>query len=242
MITEIDPLHLALAFAMTFAGAWVQGVLGLGFAIVTVPVLGLVDPRLVPVPQMLVVVPLTALMVARERHALELRSLGWILLGRLPGAALGILLVKLGDQAVLDAGIGGSVLLAALILSTGASFPRNPWTEAGAGLVSGVSGMVSAIGGPPVALLYRNERGPTVRANLAGIFFTGVSITLLTRAVTGEIRPLDLELAAFLLPALLLGLWSSRWGHRWVEGRRLTAGVLVLSTLAGAGLVLRALG
>lgn len=242
MFTEIEPLHLALAFAMTLAGAWVQGVLGLGFAIVTVPVLGLLDPRLVPVPQMLVVVPLTALMVARERHALELRSLGWILLGRLPGAVLGILLVKLGDQAVLDVGIGGSVLLAALVLSTGASFPRNRWTEAGAGVVSGVSAMVSAIGGPPIALLYRNERGPTVRANLAGIFFMGVSITLLTRAVTGEVRTLDLELAAFLLPALLLGLWISRWGHRWVEGRRLTAGVLGLSTVAGAGLLLRALG
>lgn len=226
---------------MTFAGAWVQGVIGLGFAIVTVPVLGLLDPRLVPVPQMLVVMPLTFLMVLRERHALDFRSMGWILLGRLPGAALGILLLKTGDQAALDLAIGLSVLLAAATLSTGVSLPRTAWTEAGAGLVSGVTAMVSAIGGPPVALLYRNDRGPAVRANLALIFLIGVTITLLTRAGTGEIRLLDLQLAGLLLPALLLGLAASRWGRRWVEGRRLTLGVLSLSTVAGAGLVGRAL-
>jgi len=179
--------------------------------------------------------------VVREWHALELRSLGWILLGRLPGAGLGILLVKVGDQAVLDLGIGLSVLLAALILSTGLRWPRNRGTEALAGLVSGVSGMVSAIGGPPVALLYRHDRGPAIRANLAGIFFTGVLITLVTRAAAGEIGRLDAELGALLLPALLLGLAASHRSRRGIEGRRLTTGVLLVSAVAGSALVWRAM-
>lgn len=241
MIGEIAPEHLALAFLLTLLGAWVQGTLGLGFAIVTVPLLGLLDPRLVPVPQMLVVVQLTALMAHRERHAIELRGMLWVTLGRLPGAAIGIALVKLGDQRTLDVAIGGSVILAAAILGSGWRLQRNPITEGLAGVTSGVTGMVSAIGGPPVALLYRNDRAPSVRANLAGIFLVGVSVTLATRALAQEIGRLDVELGLFLLPALLLGLAASHRTRAWVEGPRLTRGVLALSTLAGVALILRSL-
>ncbi len=239
MLAPVESVDLLVAFLVTIVGAWVQGSLGLGFAIVTVPLLGLLDHRLVPVPQMLVVVPLTVGMAWRERHALEWKSMGWVLAGRIPGAVLGIALVKLASQSVLDIGIGVSVLGAALILATRGQPRRTPLLEFSAGTASGVSGMVSAIGGPPVALLYRKEQGATVRANLAGIFTIGVIITLFTRASAGEIAARDLEVAAALLPALLIGLALSHRTRGWVEGPWLRSGVLTLSVIAGSGLILR---
>ena len=51
-----------LAFVITGGAAAVQGVAGVGFAMIAVPVLALIDPRLAPVPQLLVVIPLTMYM------------------------------------------------------------------------------------------------------------------------------------------------------------------------------------
>ena len=53
-------------------------------------------------------------MAWRERHAIQPRSLGWILAGRIPGAALGVLLLKLAGDRALDVLIAGSVLAARL--------------------------------------------------------------------------------------------------------------------------------
>jgi uncharacterized membrane protein YfcA len=47
-LLTLDPLTLAFALAVTVIAATVQGTVGFGFGIVSVPVLLLVDPRLRP--------------------------------------------------------------------------------------------------------------------------------------------------------------------------------------------------
>ena len=74
-VLDLSALELALCLAMMAIAALVQGTVGFGFAIVSVPVLSLVNPALAPVPQLLVQVPLSFGMFLRERrHELALRD------------------------------------------------------------------------------------------------------------------------------------------------------------------------
>ena len=231
---------LVVALAVTFAAALVQGTLGFGFAIVSVPVLSLLAPVLAPVPQLIMTMPLTLSMAWRERHAIQPRSLGWLLAGRIPGAFLGVLLLKLAGDRALDILIAGAVLVAVAILAAGVNVRRTPGTEFGAGITSGTMAMTASIGGPPVALLFRNDRGEAVRSNLATIFSVGIVITLTGRILAGEIAGSDAVVAALLFPGVLAGyLFSHRFTGR-VEGTPLRIGILILSAVAAVGLLLRA--
>jgi uncharacterized membrane protein YfcA len=46
-----EPVQLVVALAVTFLGAVAQGVVSIGFGVLSVPVLSLIDPVLAPVPQ-----------------------------------------------------------------------------------------------------------------------------------------------------------------------------------------------
>ena len=232
---------LVVAMLVTALAAAVQGTIGFGFAIVSVPVLSLMDPTLAPVPQLLVTLPLTVSMAWRERHAMDLRGIGWVLVGRVPGALIGVVLLKLADKQGLDVLLASMVLLALGLLVSGVDVKRRPVTEVGAGIASGTMGLVSSIGGPPLALLFHDSPGPSIRASLAGIFTIGLLITIGTRAAASEIAWSDLHVAAFLLPALFVGLWASRYLHGRIEGRPLRVSILVVSAAASVGLMVRAL-
>lgn len=232
---------LAVAMLVTALAAAVQGTIGFGFAIVSVPVLSLVDPVLAPVPQLLVILPLTVSMAWRERYAVDVRGVGWILAGRLPGAVVGIVLLKVAAARWLDVLLAGMVLAALALLVSGAEVRRRPATDFGAGVASGAMGLVSSIGGPPLALLLRHEKGPALRSTLATIFTIGLCITLGTRLAAGEIAWTDLHVALWLLPSLFVGLRLSRHLHGRVEGRPLRVAILLVSAVASVGLLFRAL-
>jgi uncharacterized protein len=237
----VSPGALVVAMVVTVIAAIVQGSIGIGFAVLSVPVLALVDPALSPVPQLLLSLPLTVYMAWRERHAIHLKSMAWVLAGRIPGAALGMFLLGIASAKVLDAFIGGVVLAGTLITATDLKVRRTPATELIAGTVAGVTGLVSAIGGPPLALLYRNDKGEVLRANLAAIFTIGLLISIAGRALVNQISRSDIILSILLFPPLVIGIYFSRGLIKYFEGPALKISVLVLSALAAIGLILRAL-
>ncbi|MCJ7780291.1 MAG: sulfite exporter TauE/SafE family protein [Acidimicrobiia bacterium] len=232
---------LITALVVTFVAAAIQGVVGMGFAMVSVPILALIDPSLAPVPQLLITLPLTVSMAWRERRHIQLSGVGWIIGGRIPGAVIGIGLLGVATQQTLDIAIALIVLGAVAIIGSGFHVKRTPFSEFGAGLVSGVSGLVASIGGPPLALLYTRDDGPTVRSNLAAIFTIGLMITISARALTGNITLSDVRVAAILFPALAAGyVVSYRFKNR-ISQPIVRNAILVLSLLGAIGLIIRAL-
>jgi len=239
-LLPVAPAVFAAAFVVTAVSASLQGTIGFGFAVLSVPVLSLLDARLAPVPQLLLAVPLVAAMLWRERKAVELEGAGIIVVARIPGAAIGLVLLKLLSTRALDLLLGAFVLCAVAILASGATVRRTTATKVTAGVASGILGMVSSIGGPPLALLYRDARGDTMRATLAAIFSIGLLITVTMRALAREISWLDVRVTLWLLPALLGGFIASRWLRGRVEGRPLRVTVLLVAALAAVGLLVRA--
>lgn len=236
----MEVLPLVGAFFACLAAATVQGTIGFGFAMLAVPLCAVIDPRFVPVPQALLAATLVFPMAWRERHHIQWRGVVWVLVGRVPGTALGIWLLKTASARTMGLILAGCVLAAVAAMISGLRIKRAPLTEVLGGLLSSVGSVTSSIGGPPIALLYREERGPVLRANLAAIFAIGLIFTLGARGAAGEISGWDLKVAAVLWPAILIALGFSKRLAPKVEGPWLRHAVLVLAGLAGVALLVRA--
>jgi uncharacterized membrane protein YfcA len=232
---------LVIALLVTFFAAAVQGVLGIGFAMVAVPILALIDPGLAPVPQLLITMPLTISMAWRERNHIQFADVTWIVAGRVPGVLIGVGLLAVATQRSIDLAIAAMVLLAVAIIASGHSFRRTKLTEFGAGTLSGISSFVASIGGPPLALLYSRDDGPTRRSNLAMVFTIGLSVTLIARIVSGNMTWDDVLVAFILFPALVLGYVASLRFKSLVPQRFAKVTILFLSTAGAVGLIVRAI-
>lgn len=237
----IGPVQLVVALAVTFLGAVAQGVVGIGFGVLSVPVLSLVDPMLAPVPQLLMALPLTVMMSWRERIHADLRGVTWVLVGRGPGAVAGLLLLAFATQQTLDVVIAAVVLSGVAIRATGVTLARSRLTDALVGAFAGTASMVASIGGPPMALLYQDEPGPTIRASLGMVFTIGLLVTLAGRALTRLITGTDVTIALVLLPAMLAGYAASIVIANRVATSAMRVGILTLSAFAAVGLLVRAL-
>ena len=151
-----------------------------------------------------------------------------------------MILLKYASQFVLDLSIAGVVIIAVLCLTVVPAIPRNPFTEIVTGLVSGTGALVSSIGGPPLALLYRDAGGSAVRSTLATIFILGLVATIGARVAGGLITESDLMIALTLLPAVGLGFYLSRFLIGRIEGAPFKRAVLVVATVSAIALTVRA--
>ena len=239
-VPDISAIAWALALVITVGAALVQGSVGMGFAMVSVPALALIDPQLSPVPQLLVSIPLAITMAWRERGHMDTKGVGWIIAGRVPGALIGVALLTVATQQVLDIAIAFIVLGGVAILASGYHVRRTPGTKFAAGVTSGTSGLVASIGGPPLALLYSRAEGGIIRSSLAAVFTIGLLITLIARSATGNITTTDVKVAAILFPALVVGYLLSNLVKNRLDPSKLRVAILVLSAIAAGGLLFRA--
>jgi uncharacterized membrane protein YfcA len=232
----IDPSLLLVAGLISAVAATVHGTVGFGYGLLAVPTCALLHPSLAPSPQILVAVPLALIMVLREGRFADRREIGLLLLGGGPGALCGIALVKLVSERGVQLTMAATILLGVVLMASGRRVARTPRTIAVTGVASGAMMLIGSIGGPPVALLYRDATGPTLRGTLALYFLIGDVVAIGLRWGTGEMGWPDVVSALWLLPGLLLGLWLARFLIPRVEGEPLRRAVLGLAT--GAALML----
>lgn len=230
-------LEWTLAFGVLCCAAALQGTVGFGYAILGVPLLRIIEPDLVPVVIQLTALAMASSSLLRERTHLNLHGVGWVLLGRLPGVVVGLWLLKNLPTRTLSIAIGVGVLIGVAAILRGWSIPFTRFTQSTAGFTSGVSGTAAGIGGPPLALIYRERSGPEVRSTMGAIFFGGLLMSLVGFTVTGEIQSDDLRSAGSLVPAALLGFWISGGLRQKVEGPRLERAIVGVSALAAVALL-----
>ncbi len=233
------PIFFAI-FVATVGGALVQGSIGFGMNLVIVAVTALVLPEALPVTAIFLAVPLVVGMIRREHEHVDWRGAGWITVGRLPGTALGVWLVAVASVETLTAVVGAAVLMAVLMSAVSPPIPINRSTAAATGAISGAMGTASSIGGPPLALLYQRESGPTLRSTLAVTFAIGTAMSLSALGLAGQVRREQFLLALALTPAVIIGLWLSRRVQDHLDGTWLRPSVLVFAAATGALTLLRA--
>ncbi|GIH90712.1 permease [Planobispora siamensis] len=230
---------VVLAGLAVLLGAIVQGAVGFGLGLVAAPIITILAPSVVPgaIQVVNVTLPLFTLMV--EWRRVDWRGLGFALLGRLPGSLLGGLVVVYVSTRALGVLVGVMVLVAVALTVRAAAVPRTPATLTGAGLVSGITGTATGIGGPPMALVYQNAKGPQIRATLAMFFFLSAAQSMVILAVLGRLPARALGFGAVLIPFLVVGFLLSGPLRRYLDGGRVRAAILMVAALSALGLIIQ---
>lgn len=200
---------LGLLVAVVVLGATVQGMVGLGLNLVSAPVVTMVQPSLMPelLLVLAVLLPFYTLARGRAREEVDWGGLGWVLSARVPGTALGVLFLALLPDRAVAVSVAVMVLVGVLLTLRSVEVPVRPVTLTAAGLLSGLAGTATSIGGPPVALLYQHRPPVQIRSTLAVMFTVGSTMSLVGIWLSGHLDTHVLPLALVLVPCLVLGAW-----------------------------------
>jgi uncharacterized membrane protein YfcA len=182
--------------------AFVQGAIGIGFALIVAPVLGFLRPELLPVCLLALMLPLNFYVAWRERRAIDLVGVGWITAGRLLGTLGGLWILTALSATSLNLLIGAATMAAALAALAAPAFMPKAGSCIAAGLVTGVTETATGVGGPPLALLYQHRLTASLRATIAVCFCVGEMVSLALLAATGRLDLEQVLLAALFLPAV----------------------------------------
>lgn len=219
--------------AATGIAAFVQGAIGIGFALIVAPVMGFLRPDLLPIALLILMLPLNFYVGLRERDAIDWKGVGWISLGRLPGTFVGLWILVIMTADSLNQLIGASVVIAVLAALFAPVFQPRAGSCMTVGAITGVTETATGIGGPPLALLYQHRPGPVLRSTIACCFLIGEIISLITLAAAGQAHIDQLLWAIYLLPALAIGSVASRIVHHRIDAKRLRQSVLLFALVSG---------
>ncbi len=235
------PEAIVLALVVALGAAALQGSLGFGFAAVGVPLLTIIDPRFTPVPVLIATLLLAGAATMREREHLDTTGVGWIVVGRIPGAIAGAWVLTTVARDTLGIIIALLVLAAVAAMARGLHIPLTRRNRIAAGLISGFTGTSAAIGGPPLALLYRSASGGMVRSSLGIIFTIGISVNLIVLSIAGAVRGDDFVAAAILIPGALVGFSLSTYVKHRFDAEVLRRSTLALAAVAATILLIKSI-
>ncbi|MFF4197008.1 sulfite exporter TauE/SafE family protein [Nonomuraea sp. NPDC001831] len=234
-------LVLLVGSVAVFLGAVVQGSVGFGLGLVAAPVLTMLDHSLMPGAIQVVNMTLPLFTLAAEWRRVDWRGLGFALLGRVPGSAVGAVIVVYVSVQALGVLVGVMVLLAVGLTARTVSVVRNGATITGAGFASGITGTATGIGGPPLALVYQDAKGPQIRATLAMFFFLSAAQSIGILALVGHLPGRALATGAILIVPMILGFLASRPLRRHLDGGKVRTAVLVVATASALALIAQSL-
>jgi uncharacterized membrane protein YfcA len=236
---NVEPEIVVAAAAVFAVGSFVQASVGFGAHLLATPVLALLDPDLVPGPIFVAGTALVISTAARERSDIDWTAVGWGTVGRIPGAALGaVVLARVSDSA-LQLTVAIAILLAVVLSAGWLRVPANRPAIATAGSVSGFGATTAGIGGPPMALVLQTRPGPEFRSSMGAFFGLGTFITLPAIAAAGRLGQEEVVVGLAMLPGAALGFLASGPVRRFVDQGRLRPLILGLATLAALALIVR---
>jgi hypothetical protein len=160
----------------------------------------------------------------------------WALTGRVAGTLGGIWVLAAVSLRALGIVVGGMVLAVVVLSVRSAVVPSNRATLLTAGVISGVTGTATSIGGPPVALLYQTESGPRVRATLSVYFAVGNTLALCALAATGHLPGRDVVAGLVFAGCAAAGFAVAAGLRGFLDAGRTR--VAVLAAAGGSALVL----
>ena len=227
-----------LCVGIAVVGAAVQASVGLGFGLLSTPILAMIDTDFVPGGVLVAIIPLTLSVSIGSFSRIDHRGAGLAVLGRVPGVIAGtIIAVSVSDRwiAVL---VALAVLIAVALSVWLPSVAVTPGRTVGAGAISGLMGTATGVGGPPMALLYQRSDPEVVRATLSAYFAAGTVLSIAALTIAGDLGARQWRLGVLLVPGVVVGLVASRWLRRHINGPRFRP--LLLTACAASALVLLA--
>jgi len=246
-MVPLDPWFIGIAgLAVMFAGISKAG-FGSGAAFAAATILALVvEPGLalgIMLP-MLMLIDVSSLRPYWGRWALPEARL--LILGALPGIALGAALYRVASPDLFRLLIGGvSVGFVAWQLGLKSGWIRlvsarmPDWMGGLAGIAVGFTTFISHAGGPPAAvfLLTRDLGKTTYQATTVLVFWVLNVVKFVPYAMLGMFTLETFKINLLLVPFALLGTWLGVKAHHLVPERAFFALTYVLLTVTGSKLI-----
>lgn len=240
-MTDLSLLQILLANLALLAGACLQGVAGYGIGTLAAPLLFLISPALVPAPLVLNAVVLTVFMLVRNRGALQIREVRFAIGGGAVGMVLaGITLVLISPKGF-ELVFGILILIGVLLSVAGLRPVLNARNSILAGAASTYMGTITAVGGPPIALIYQNQKGPLVRANMSAFFLVASFFSIAALMASDYLGMRELKLFAVTFPGVLIGFWLSGKLVNRMPFEGLRPIILGIAAIAGVAALVRGL-
>jgi uncharacterized membrane protein YfcA len=245
------PLLLA-SCCVVFAAGIVRGFAGFGFSALCVAGLSLYLPPAQVVPPIFALEVLASVTLLRGAwQHVDWPWLSWLVAGNALCIPLGVALLAYVDETPMRLLIGVLLLLAAVLLRSGWKVALSPTRGMRllTGLVSGFVNGVAAIGGIAVAVLLSSTAlaPAAMRATMILMFLFTDLYALAWAALMPSQAGQDLlgahalQLALWLTPAMLAGIWYGQRAFVGVSPEQFRSRVLNLLMLIAALSVLRAL-
>ena len=239
---SLPPLpELLWVNAITLLAAFVQTSSGVGFAMVSVPLLALVDLAYLPAPMLMVSLLLSTMMSAGSRAHTVPAELRMLLPWTLGGVVVGALALRALPMERLGLVFGVLVLagLAASILAP--RVPMRAATLAPAGFASGLMGTVAGLHGPPLAALYGKADPDKARATIALVFTLGYAASLIALFLAGLLDARRAVLGLALAPGTVAGFLAARALRHWIAPPLARGAMLAIASTSAVLLVARSL-
>ncbi len=208
LTAALPPLWLLAAASLIIVfGAIIQSSIGMGFGLTVAPVLAVLDQDLVPGP-ILVIGFLTAGWGAlREWRRIDAGEVSTALAGRLVGVICATWVITiLPDRSTFSLLFGLAILAMLLLAVAGWRLPFNAANLTAMGWLSGLTGTITSVGAPPLAMVYQDRSPLSARPSLNAFFSIGCLMSIVLLALAGWFGSTDVAIAALFLPAMGLGL------------------------------------
>lgn len=227
---------LVSGLALLF-GCAVQAATGYGSAVVALPVMELAFPSHMPALLILLGPPLIVLMVGIERAYIDAPAAAQVSSGLIFGTVLAIPVLDLVSGRPLRLLFGFATLAALVSLTVlRGGVARTPQRSFAAGLASGFMGTATGMSGPPLAVVFAHEHGPTVRSTLGVIYGIGSAFSIGALLIARRIDATDLWLAALLTAPVVAGFGAGRLLLGRVSKRFLH--LAILGVVGGCAIIL----
>ncbi len=235
-----------LVFLAWFLGGFINGVSGMGAAMVALPIVACVLEMGEAVPATCLVAVALAVYVAwMYRAYARVAPIIPMLLGCIPGLIVGVYVLRVVPGIWLQGGLGAALIVYVawqVLHRAGGAHPESVRGCAVSGFASGFANAAISVSGPPVAIyaLYVGWDKDTTRGTLS-LYFLGTSIcTCIVQAAAGLYTPVVVKAALWGMPGALMGLAVSLPVARFVRESVFQGILLVMIAFAGSVCIIRA--
>jgi uncharacterized membrane protein YfcA len=234
-------VDLLLANAIVCLAGYVQASVGIGFAMIAVPLLALIELAYVPGPSLFVMLFLSLTMALTAWQDVDKRGLTALIPGLLAGTIVGTLFLGLLPPSVFGLVFGSLVLIALIVGQVGFEPVKSNLTFGFGGFVAGLMGTISGIHGAPLTVIYQHAKPITARATIALIFIIGSCLSLLSLHASGLFGRPEMLAGLALLPGLVIGFLLARVSHHLLTDRMARGMMIALAGTSALILIAKSL-
>ncbi|MCK4758154.1 MAG: sulfite exporter TauE/SafE family protein [Thermoplasmata archaeon] len=238
---------LLLAIVMLFFAGMMQGLLGFGFSMVSIPILIMCINSQLLIPIVIVhSLVINAFLFYKVRKYAELKRIRPLIATAIIGIPIGTYLLLVIDPQIFRVFIGVFIVFfgIAYLKDYRKELKNEKMTFIPVGLISGILNGSITLSGPPVIFCFTNQgvRKKIFRANMIAYFFLLNLATIPFFLIGGLLTPEVIKFSALLLPGMMIGAFSGACLVKRVNERAFRKIAMVVVTVSGMISIITGLG